>query len=119
MLWLESAGGGLQIGYAGDWLAAGDADAWQHADPERGALASLRWHDRWGDRAQELAILVHDADPDNIAAALREALLTDLELTAGEIAWRHFPDPFGWWHTDPCDQVTPQPMHGRHQEDQA
>jgi hypothetical protein len=64
-LWLESACGGLQIGYAGDWLAAG---AWQHADPERRALASLRWHDRWGYRAQELAILVHDTDPDDIAA---------------------------------------------------
>ncbi|MGH3754455.1 MAG: GTP-binding protein [Pseudonocardiaceae bacterium] len=45
-LWLESVGRGLQIGYAGDWLATGDAEAWQHADPEQRALASLRWHDQ-------------------------------------------------------------------------
>lgn len=118
-LWLESAGGALQVGYIGDWLATGDAAAWQHADPERQALASLRWHDRWGDRAQELAILVDGAGPDDIDATLRKALLTDLELAAGETAWRHFADPFGFWHADPCDEVTPQPVHGRHQEDQA
>lgn len=27
--------------------------------------------------------------------------------------------PFDWWHTDPCDQVTPQPAQGQRQEDQA
>lgn len=114
-LWLESAGGGLQLGHLGDWLAAGDATAWQRVDPERQAAASLRWHDRWGDRAQELAILVHDADIEVIDGGLRDALLTDGEIAAGERTWRHFPDPFGSWHTDPCDQITPQPVPGRHQ----
>ncbi len=123
-LWLESAGGSLQMGHLGDWLAAGDTTAWQHADPERQVAASLRWHDRWGDRAQELAILVHDADPEIIDGGLRDALLTDQELAAGEHTWRRFPDPFGSWHADPCEQITPQPAHGRHQparhqEDQA
>jgi len=118
VLWLEAAGGSLRLGHAGDWLAAGDADVWQHADPARRALASLHWHDRWGDRAQELVILIHDADPDKIEEVLREALLSDLELAAGESAWQHYPDPFGPWHTDPCDQITPQPMRGRGQEDQ-
>jgi hypothetical protein len=48
-------------------------------------------------------VLSHDADPAAIEAALAEALLTDAELAAGEAAWRTFPDPFGWWHADPCD----------------
>ncbi len=108
VLWLESAGGGLQVGYAGDWLAAGGAEAWQRAEPERHAQAALRWHVRWGDRAQELSILVHEADVDEIGAALRAALLTDAELAGGEDAWSGLPDPFGWWHTDPCDDTTPQ-----------
>jgi G3E family GTPase len=108
VLWLESAGGGLQVGHAGDWLAAGDAQAWQDADPERHAQAALRWHARWGDRAQDLSILVHEADPVEIETALRAALLTDDELTEGERAWTRYPDPFGWWHTDPCDEITPE-----------
>jgi G3E family GTPase len=120
VLWLESAGGGLQIGHAGEWLAAGDARAWQDADPERHAQAALRWHVRWGDRAQDLAILVHDADPVAIETELRAALLTDRELALGERAWAEFDDPFGFWHADPCDDIAPQPVSGTpsHEEDQ-
>jgi G3E family GTPase len=111
VFWLQSAGGSLGIGYVGDWLAAGDARAWQAADPERHAQAALRWHHRWGDRAQDLAILVHEGDPARIEAALREALLTDGELATGEQSWRNYPDPFGLWHTDPCEDTTTQPAH--------
>lgn len=110
-LWLESAGGGLQVGYVGDWLAAGEDAAWDSADPERRASAALRWHPRWGDRVQELAVLADGADPDEVDAALREALLTDSELAAGETVWAGFPDPFGFWHADPCDDVAPRPSH--------
>jgi large subunit ribosomal protein L32 len=46
---------------------------------------------------------IHDADPDEIDSALRSALLTDLELAAGEPEWRTYPDPLGWWHIDPCE----------------
>lgn len=109
-LWLESAGGGLQIGYAGDWLAACDDAEWDAADPERRAQAALHWHPRWGDRAQELMILVDGADPGDIDAALDEALLDEREL-ADEAAWSSYPDPFGWWHTDPCDDLAPEPAH--------
>lgn len=112
-LWLESAGGGLQVGHVGDWLVAGDDEAWEQADPERRAAASLRWHPRWGDRVQELAILVDGADPDEVDGALRGALLTDLELAAGEPALQRFDDPFGFWHTDPCDEPAPQSPAGR------
>jgi G3E family GTPase len=97
VLWLESAGGGLQVGHAGEWLAEGDAAAWAGADPERIALASLGWHPRFGDRAQDLVVLTHDADPADIEAVLVAALLTDAELAAGEAALRALPDPFGWW----------------------
>ncbi|MHA6628700.1 ribosome hibernation factor-recruiting GTPase MRF [Pseudonocardia sichuanensis] len=112
-LWLESAGGGLQVGHVGDWLAAEGDEAWGQADPERRAAAALRWHPRWGDRVQELAILVDGADPDDIDAVLREALLNDLELAAGEPAWQHFDDPFGFWHTEPCAESDAHPSAGR------
>lgn len=119
VLWLGSAGGGLEVGHAGEWLAAGDEDDWRAADPQRRAAADLRWHPRWGDRVQELAILVHDADPDRIDATLRGALLDDRELAAGEAAWRGLPDPLGRHHTDPCDDIAAQRATGRSQEEQA
>lgn len=102
-LWLESAGGGLRVGHAGDWLAAGGDEAWDEAEPGRRAKAALDWHPRFGDRTQELVILSHDASPGAITAALRDALLTDSELAAGEAAWRRYPDPFGDWRAEPSD----------------
>jgi G3E family GTPase len=102
VLWLESAGGGLRVGHAGDWLADADAAAWEAVSPERRAVAAMGWHPRFGDRAQDLVVLAHDADPEGIEIALSAALLTEAELAAGEAAWRELPDPFGWWHTDPC-----------------
>ncbi|MGE3286809.1 MAG: GTP-binding protein [Pseudonocardia sp.] len=106
VLWLESAGGGLEIGRSGQWLAAG---GWEAATPERLAEANLRWHPRWGDRVQELAILLHDGEPAAIETALRAALLDDREIGMGEDAWRALPDPFGRHHTDPCKDVAPAP----------
>ena len=104
VLWLESAGGALQIGVAGTWFAA-DPTAWDDADDERRAAASLSWHERWGDREQQLVALVHDADPAGLVEALDAALLTDEELALGEVAWRRLPDPFEHRHTDPCPDL--------------
>lgn len=106
-LWIESAGGGLRVGHAGPWLAAPDGPAWEDVSPERRTLASLRWDPVWGDRAQELVIITHRADPEEIEHALSTALLTDPELTEGPQAWAHYPDPFGEWHEEPCGAADP------------
>lgn len=107
VLWLESAGGGLQVGYIDEWLAARDDSAWDDVEPERRTVAALRWHPRYGDRVQELAVLTCGADPAEIAEGLHGALLTDAELAEGEQAWRYYADPFGWHHTDPCGRPIP------------
>ncbi len=117
VLWLESAGGGLRVGHAGDWLDGAGDDAWEEASAQRRAIAALGWHPRFGDRAQDLVVITHDADPDDIEARLREALLTDAELAAGEDAWRGLPDPFGWWHADPCETAD-QPVGNSENEEQ-
>ncbi|MEJ2860779.1 ribosome hibernation factor-recruiting GTPase MRF [Actinomycetospora flava] len=103
VLWLEPAGGALQVGSAGTWLAAGGT--WDDVDDERRAAAALGWHERFGDREQQLVVLVHDADPAAIVTALDAALLTDDELALGEAAWRRFPDPFEHRHVDPCAEL--------------
>jgi G3E family GTPase len=79
-LWLESAGGGLQIGHAGPWLAA--VDDWDGVDDDRRAMAALGWDPYYG------------ADHAEITAALRDALVTDAELAAGLSAWDGYRDPF-------------------------
>lgn len=109
-LWLESAGGGMGVGHAGPWLAALPQDEWADAGPERQLRASLNWDDDYGDRMQELVVIAHEANPGDILHALRDALLTDDELSGGQDRWRHYPDPFGEWHTEPCaDPVESEP----------
>lgn len=105
-MWLESTNGGLQLGHAGPWLVGVDQAEWGEFDPERQAVASMNWDPYYGDRMQELAILTETADPAEILATLDLALLTDAELAHGEAEWRTYPDPFGFWHTEPCDDLT-------------
>lgn len=104
-LWLESAGGGLGVGHLGPWLDAPDGPDWNEVTGERRTLASLRWDPLYGDRDQEIVVISNEADPQVIDATLRGALLTDAELAAGREAWAQYPDPFGAWHEEPCDDT--------------
>lgn len=112
VVWLESAGGGLRVGGAGRWLAAMSAEELAQVEPERLAMAGLRWDERFGDRDISLVVLVHGADPDEIRTALHWALVDDDELrlvdrSPHQVA--QWPDPFGEWHADPCDPEEPHP----------
>lgn len=119
--WIESAGGGLGIGHAGPWLAADDGPDWTDVSlPPARALASLRWHPENGDRVQEIVVVTDRATPDEVEAALAGALLTDEELAAGPPAWQCYPDPFGSWHEEPCEDTEEdlQPVSNRKEENQ-
>ncbi|HEX7302077.1 ribosome hibernation factor-recruiting GTPase MRF [Lentzea sp.] len=95
-LWLESAGGGLNVGNLGPWLAAvGD---WADVSPERRAVASATWDERFGDRSQELVVIAASASPEEITEALRAALVTDEELALADEL--EFADPFAEWHDE-------------------
>ncbi|MFJ6671886.1 ribosome hibernation factor-recruiting GTPase MRF [Actinosynnema sp. NPDC091369] len=95
-LWLESAGGGLNVGNLGPWLAA--VDDWSEYPAERRAVASAVWDPRFGDRSQELVVITTSAVPDEVTAALREALVTDEELALADEL--EFVDPFTGWHDE-------------------
>ncbi|MCT7657922.1 ribosome hibernation factor-recruiting GTPase MRF [Mycobacterium deserti] len=103
VMWLESAGRGMHFEYAGRWLAAMSTSEQAYADPQRAALAAADWHDRLGDRHVSIAVLVCGAKPDDVVAALRGALLTSQEWARPE-EWSTYPDPFGDWHDEPCDE---------------
>ncbi|MFD6795545.1 MULTISPECIES: ribosome hibernation factor-recruiting GTPase MRF [Prauserella salsuginis group] len=104
-LWLESAGGGLGVGHLGPWLDSPEAPEWTDVSAERRTLASLRWDPLFGDRDQEIVVISHEADPQLVEETLRGALLTDEELATGRDAWARYPDPFGAWHEEPCDDT--------------
>ncbi|GHE07700.1 ribosome hibernation factor-recruiting GTPase MRF [Klenkia taihuensis] len=108
-VWLESAGGGLQLGDAGQWLATlgDDPQLWAQVDDERRVAAALRWDPVHGDRDTELVVLTHRQPAGAITAALAAALLTDDELAAGPDGWSALADPFGAAHTDPCEASSP------------
>ncbi|MFT4126804.1 MAG: GTP-binding protein [Gordonia sp. (in: high G+C Gram-positive bacteria)] len=93
-LWLESCGAALRIADGGAWLAAMSDLEWDRADPQRRAMAALRWHPVHGDRHTALVILVNGADPAQLTAVLDAALLDDDELALGPAGWRRLPDPF-------------------------
>lgn len=120
VVWLESAGGGLRVGGAGPWLAVLSSEEIAAADPDRRALAAMRWDEHFGDRDVSMTILVCDADPDEIRHALHWALVDDAEFhlvrTAPEVVAQWF-DPFGDWHEDPCETTestaTPQGSQDR------
>ncbi|CAL9574284.1 putative protein [Actinosynnema sp. ALI-1.44] len=95
-LWLESAGGGLNVGNLGPWLAA--VDDWSDVPAERQAVASAVWDPDYGDRSQELVVITGSASPEAITSALREALLTDEELALADEL--EFVDPFAEWHDE-------------------
>jgi hypothetical protein len=103
-MWIESAGGGFRTEHAGTWLAAMDSHRIAYVDPQRCALAALHWNDRFGDRHISMTVLVCGAQPAEILDALGSALLTDAEMRCPN-GWSSYPDPFGDWHEDPCDEL--------------
>ncbi|QLY32493.1 ribosome hibernation factor-recruiting GTPase MRF [Nocardia huaxiensis] len=115
VVWLESAGGGMRIGGAGKWLAAMTPEELEQADPARSVMASLRWHEQFGDRHTSLVILVNDADADEIRHALHWALVDEDELRQVRFAPERvaqWEDPFGDQHEEPCEETRSTPVTG-------
>ncbi|WP_290049032.1 ribosome hibernation factor-recruiting GTPase MRF [Nocardia nova] len=116
VVWLESAGGGLRVGDAGRWLAAMSPAELACVDPDRRALATLRWDEDFGDRDISLVILTCGADADEIRTALHWALLDEAEMillrNAPDLV-AHWADPFGEFHEDPCETTQSDNPGGR------
>ncbi|MCV7410197.1 hypothetical protein AWC05_21950 [Mycobacterium florentinum] len=104
VMWLESAGAGMRVACAGKWLAAMTAQEVADIDAERRLFAELQWEFRFGDRHTAMTVLTCGAQAPDILDALYGALLTDAEM-AQPRKWGGYPDPFGDWHEDPCDET--------------
>lgn len=100
---LNLAGSELHCAGAGQWWAARDEHARQHAMPEQ---TRKEWQEPFGDRRQAIAFMGLNFDPAAIKAHLDAALVTDAEMSGGPESWAAFPDPFPAWsvhvHTHEC-----------------
>jgi G3E family GTPase len=90
----ESAGGGVQLGNLGHWLAALPAERWAEASDQRRIAADLDWDPYYGDRQTVLSFVGLGLDCPALTTLLRSCLLTDDELAAGAERWPALPDPF-------------------------
>ena len=90
----ESAGGGVQLGNLGPWLAGVPADRWPAASDLRRLAADLDWDPYYGDRQTVLSFVGLGLDAAALTARLTACLLTDHELAAGCDRWPDLPDPF-------------------------
>jgi G3E family GTPase len=109
VLELEVAGADVQLAAVDAWLAAFDGPAGRPTTSRelggsRAAVAAARWDPRFGDRAQDLALVCADRDPAEVMAHLDACLLDGDEVALGAEVWRTWPDPFAAW-LEPEDEL--------------
>jgi G3E family GTPase len=94
---LSKAGPAITLDPMGTWLAAqGDAPP-ADLEAEELAEALADWDPRYGDRAQQLAIIGVDLDVARVQELLAEALIDDAEEAGGMAIWSGFDDPLPEW----------------------
>ncbi len=86
------AGGIASYSVAGTWWAATPREHWGHPEGQR-PDEQPDWHDRYGDRLQQLVFIGQDLDEAAIRAEL-DACLLDPTLDADRSAWSTLPNPF-------------------------
>ncbi|WP_432111322.1 GTP-binding protein [Streptomyces sp. YPW6] len=89
----RSAGAHLEMRESDRWLEPRNVPAWDAASPQRRTLASWFWHDRFGERRNEIVFTGLDLDEGLLRSSLDETLMTDQELALGREAWASLPDP--------------------------
>ena len=91
---MQRVGSWTQIGAharlqpAGRWWATREDGA-----ASANAELRARWREPYGDRRQELAFFTDEATATALFERLRGCLLSDEEMTYGQLGWRYFPDP--------------------------
>lgn len=90
---VERAGGRWATKTAGIWWADRPAEE-RPKDPRGKARMEAMWEEPWGDRRQELAVLGEGVEWAWLGAALEAALLTDEEMTWGQLGWRYLREPW-------------------------
>ena len=96
----SQAGGVSSIEAAGRWWAVIPEEHWPH-DEENRPDKQEEWHERFGDRAQQLVFIGQNLDEAKIRAALDECLLDEKLRDKNSKAWRRLKNPFPELVLDP------------------
>ena len=87
------AGGSSNVNPAGMWWAAVSREYWNQPDGQR-PDQQPDWHERFGDRAQQLVFIGQKMDEAEMRARL-DACLLDKKLVASDSrTWKRLPNPF-------------------------
>lgn len=117
VLELEVGADGCEVLAVDAWLAARPEAGWERVTPGRRRAAQHRWHPDYGDRVQELVLVSLDRDVAEVAALLDACLLTDAELSEGELGWSSWHDPLEPWLGEEATFLGSQdPIHANDQE---
>jgi len=93
---LSKAGPSYVLEPMGSWLAVQPEHRWER-DADELAAVKAEWHDRYGDRGQQLVWIGLDLDVAAVHEALDAALIDDAEEAAGLAGWVAFDDPLPAW----------------------
>lgn len=121
MLWAR-AGDAWTLSPSGIWWADRPEDRRPTSGP-MGERLRATWREPWGDRRQELALLIQgDAAP--LLEKLQAALLDDEEMELGQIGWRYLYNPLramderglalGPWSAAPVDPPLSEAVNALH-----
>lgn len=95
----SQAGGACQYQAGGIWWAAVPREQWSNLDEEEFVEIQAQWQEPFGDRRQEIVLIGQNLDRAALTAMLDNALLTDVEVSRGQLAWNRLKDPFAEWKT--------------------
>ncbi|OUU21923.1 MAG: hypothetical protein CBC13_08400 [Planctomycetia bacterium TMED53] len=89
----SQAGGVSNVEAEGNWWAAIPPEHWPH---EEGHRPDQRegWHERYGDRTQQLVFIGQNLDEEKIRSALDECLLDEETRDQNSKAWQNLTNPF-------------------------
>jgi len=96
------AGGVSSVRPAGMWWAAVPPHQWGHPAGQR-PDQQPNWHERFGDRAQQLVFIGQKLDEDTVRQKLDACLLDDDLLQKNSEVWGALPNPFPALESEPSN----------------
>jgi G3E family GTPase len=104
---LSQAGQLLNLSPAGSWWGEISKDEWPEEVLEQAECEG--WSEPYVDRRQEMVLIGVGLNEVEMRTALEFCLLTEDEMTAGPLIWKHLPDPFPEWELEELETEDMEP----------
>ncbi|MBC61087.1 MAG: hypothetical protein CMP11_01415 [Zetaproteobacteria bacterium] len=90
----SQAGGACSAHFEGKWFACIPEDQWIFENDKEKKDFESEWHERFGDRKQEIVLIGQDMNKEQATLELNNCLLTEEELQKGLEYWQNTKDNF-------------------------